>query len=1019
MPDPWALAYRTVRVQSLELLREPMGACVMGQDSSVSGNLAGLRRRVVFLGGRRGLALLALAGAAGVVPAAAQPAAESPAAVFARVVPDDCHGPTAADFAAVQAALTALEQSGDRAGQIRALILLATLEQETGDNQASLPYLQRGLTLAQQPGDEKERVRLLALAGVALKETDWQTAEKDLTESSNLAKGDAGAQAFALTYQAEIEANSDASKAVADLAKALDQARNAGDKKTQAIILTDQAEIESLNPENADEATAMFEKASKFADGIHDCREQAANLSNWAAFNVDAGQESEAFQRYQQALAMEKETGDQSMEAPTLHALGTFYEQMGDLDAALANFKLSLAMEEKLGNLREKGQTMAAIAGIERDAGNAKGALDDYQLALQVLGPENNVGWEITALNNMGTCEADLKQADAAQKDYLASIALARQHGDRVTPAYSAWGLGELDDTHAVEQYSSALRLAREGVQVDLEGMVDASLMDHFRQQKMPGAAIFFGKRAVDQFQSIRRQMGGLADEILSSFLQKKASAYRELAGLLMDEGRLVEAQQVLDLLKIQQYADYLRKEPGSAGLKLARTPAEQRLEARYDQLFAAMLAADEAAEKAQGAGGTAAPTTAETTPAQDQSRKNFSQFVEQMETQLATPARAAEVPVTGAELSLEKVMAAHPGTVALYTLLGEDSLRILVITAKGRVVRTSPTAPAVIEGDCTQFIGLLDKDGDSQGTAAALYDAILGPVESDLNGVHAKTLVWSLDGTLRYIPMAALYDAKTQTYAVDEYTMVNFTPLGRALEDAPQLGGASGIAMGVTQQYDQRLPPLPSVTQEVESVVNDRNFQGSDGVLPGTILLDEHFTRAAMEEKVKGQAVIHIASHFVLFPGNDALSFLLLGGQNQDSAGYLFPMSDLASDEKIGIAGAKLMTLSACQTGAENKRSDDGVVMESLGELALDRGAEAAISSLWDVTDESTGDLMGEFYALWVKGKMTKAAALHQAEFDLRHGKFEPSAELKAKGVKDFSNPHFWAPFVLAGNWQ
>lgn len=944
---------------------------------------------------------------------------ETPTSILARVVPDDCHGPTAGDFAAVQSALAALQRAGDIAGQIRALTLLATLEQETGDANASLPYAQTGLALAQQSGDRMAQVRLLALAGVALKETDWQAAEKDLKESSDLAgKGDAGAQAFALTYQAEIEANSDPKQAMTDLQQALHLAESAKDLKTKAIILNDEAEIYSVNPASADEAASMFETASNFADGIHDCHEKAANLSNWADFNVDAGHESEAFQQYQQALAIDREAGDKSMEAPMLHALAYFYEEMGDLDAALANFRQSLAMEQKLNDVREEGPTMAAIAGLERDAAQPAAALDDYRLALPVLEKANDVGWEIIALNNMGACEADLHQAAAARDDYTRSAAAAAKTGNLATSAYSAWGLGELEEGDALAQYFSALRLAREYSQSDLEGMVDASLMDHFRLEKMPAVAIFFGKRAVDRFQSIRRQMGGLADAIVSSYLQKKASAYRELAELLLEQGRLVEAQQVLDLLKIQQYADYVRKEPGSLGTTLARTPAEQTLETRYDQLFSAVVAADGAVRTAQGAAGAGSPAAAAAAQkAQQQAVDNLNGFVLQIEKAPAAP--VADIPLTGAELSLQKLIAAQPGTVALYTLLGQDGLRILVITAKGRVVRIGTTPPSVIDEDCTKFLDQLNKGEDSTATAAALYAAIVGPVQNDLSGAQAKTVVWSLDGALRYIPVAALYNAKTASYLIDRYTVVNFTPLGRALEDVPRMAGATGIAMGVTEQYEADLPPLPSVTQEVDSVVTDRAVNASHGVLPGTILLNPEFTREAMEQKVKAQAVIHIASHFVLVPGNDQLSYLLLGGDTDDHSGYHFPMSDLASDMKIDIAGTKLMTLSACQTGAENKRPVDGVVMESLGELALDRGAEAAISSLWDVTDESTGDLMGEFYRLWVKGKMSKASALHQAELDLLHGKIQPSPELKSRGIADFSNPHFWAPFVLAGNWQ
>lgn len=946
---------------------------------------------------------------------------DTPASVLARIVPNDCHGPTPADFAAVQSALSALQLAGDTAGQIRALTLLATLEQETGDYNASLPYLQSGLRLAQQSGDQKAQVRLLALTGWALKETDLPSARTDLKDSYNRAgKSDPAAQAFALTGLAEVDDTSDPQKAADDLDQALPLAESAHDQKTKAIILADQASVYSEHAKNAAMVVTGYETALKFAQSIHDCREEAAILSNWANFNVAAGQESDALQQYKQALKIVETTGDRAMQAAMLQALGYFYQEMGDLDDALSNFRQSLQLEMNLGNKREEGPTMAVIAGVDRDAGNPSAALDDYRLALPVLQQTDNAPWQIIVLNNMGTSEADLGDAGAARQDYLQSIAAAKDKGDPITPAYSAWGLGELEQSDALPQYFTALRLAREYSQADLEGMVDASLMHHFHVHQTPSLAIFFGKRAVDQFQSIRRQMNGLANGILSSFVQKQAGAYRELAELLIEEGRLVEAQQVLDLLKVQQYANYVHKQPGTLSTNLARTPVEQNLQTGYDRLFSAAVAADAALQPSQGAASSAPTGSAQ--QAQQKALSDFEQFVDRLETQLSASAAnpPANIPVTGSALSLQRLIAAKPNTVVLYTLLGADGFHIIVISAKGRVARAGSVAPSDLEKKCAAFLTLLSKGQDSTAVATDLFTAIIGPVQDDLRDAKADTLVWSLDGALRYIPVAALFDAETKTYLIDRYTLVNFTPLGRALEDVPRLAGATGIAMGVTQQYEKDLPLLPSVKTEVDAVIADPSVPGSHGVVPGTILLNGSFTREAMDQKVKSQAIVHVASHFVLVPGNDDLSFLLLGGDTHDSSGYHFPMADLANDQNLNIAGTRLMTLSACETGAENKR-DDGVVMESLGELILDKGAESAISSLWTVFDPSTGALMADFYNTWVNSKtpVTKAAALRQAELDLLHGKVQPDAALKSQGVTSFSNPYYWAPFVLTGNWQ
>jgi CHAT domain-containing protein len=95
----------------------------------------------------------------------------------------------------------------------------------------------------------------------------------------------------------------------------------------------------------------------------------------------------------------------------------------------------------------------------------------------------------------------------------------------------------------------------------------------------------------------------------------------------------------------------------------------------------------------------------------------------------------------------------------------------------------------------------------------------------------------------------------------------------------------------------------------------------------------------------------------------------------------------------------ADMVVLSACNTGSGKVTRAEGVA--SLGSAFLAAGAASVTVSLWHVADNSTAELMEEFYKNLVKG-MSKAAALAAA----RSG-------LVAKG---YDNPFFWAPFVLTG---
>ena len=80
-----------------------------------------------------------------------------------------------------------------------------------------------------------------------------------------------------------------------------------------------------------------------------------------------------------------------------------------------------------------------------------------------------------------------------------------------------------------------------------------------------------------------------------------------------------------------------------------------------------------------------------------------------------------------------------------------------------------------------------------------------------------AKTLLWSLDGTLRYIPIAAL-SPDGKTYLVEKYQNVITTPKTRdCLTDADEKWNALG--MGVSEGQTVEYPSMPNRKFEINAL--------------------------------------------------------------------------------------------------------------------------------------------------------------------------------------------------------
>ena len=370
---------------------------------------------------------------------------------------------------------------------------------------------------------------------------------------------------------------------------------------------------------------------------------------------------------------------------------------------------------------------------------------------------------------------------------------------------------------------------------------------------------------------------------------------------------------------------------------------------------------------------------------------------------------------------------------VVISTIAGEDRLHVIVTTPTVQIPHTINIKAAELNRLVAEFRAAVTNPCaclDARPAGQRLYDLLVKPIEADLKGAQAKTLLWSLDGTLRYVPLGALWDGRQ--YLVERFNVVVLTLASRSkVAVTPQpVAQWRGLGVGVSQPWES-FSPLPAVPAELRAIIRQEDDAQQQGIVPGRRLLDGEFTQAALERALGRYPVIHIASHFSFEAGAEKGSFLLLGD------GKHYTLEEVKGATPL-FNGVELLTLSACNTALGSERNGEEV--EGLGMLAQRQGALAVVASLWAVADESTARLMQQFYRNRLADqRLTKAEALQQAQLALLTGKVKAadgettkprSSTLAGEAGKSapafkpvpnapYAHPYYWAPFILIGNWR
>ncbi len=353
---------------------------------------------------------------------------------------------------------------------------------------------------------------------------------------------------------------------------------------------------------------------------------------------------------------------------------------------------------------------------------------------------------------------------------------------------------------------------------------------------------------------------------------------------------------------------------------------------------------------------------------------------------------------------------------------------------------------------------------GTAVGTSTTqkLRELVFDPLLPALG--DATRVIVVPDDVLNVVPLDALPLDGGAEFVGDRWRIETRATLTELQDATPARGDGPLVAIGGAS-FD---PPAPdraageSPPPRTSDILNGSSWEHGFAPLPGTadevrgvgalyreafgdareahVLEGEAATRDALADLGPSARFLHIATHGWYAPDSirswsDAtpidertglgvrasgeqqvsgtspmlLCGLALAGANlpEDAVGRAPGLVTAEEIAALDLSNCELAVLSACDTNVGVRRFGQGVA--SLQRALQMAGARSVITSLWEVPDEATKELMLDFYRrLWI-AKEPKAQALWEAKKHLRDAR--DSAGRPIYTVRD------WAAWVLTGD--
>ncbi len=695
-----------------------------------------------------------------------------------------------------------------------------------------------------------------------------------------------------------------------------------------------------LNRGELEKARNVYLQTLSFAQVSQDKLLEGTVLLNLGSTLSQEERHDEALAYYEKCYELAIGIGAEDLVQAAQSSLGWEFYNLGNFEKSLSFYAVAEKRAASLGDPDGELQSLTGEAILYAHTGQISSAADVDSRAVELAKRMRRRDKIVNASEDLGQVYIEEGRPNDAERYAAEALTLAQQAGNKPDILYCHMLQGEAAALrHEFPRADALLHeviLAPES-QNRMRWDSQHTLARMYEEQGQPAAAEQAYKAAIGLVEGARRDLHQELSQL--TFLTNAARIYDDYVHFLVAQGRVVEALEAADWSRARTLQQGLGLIPASADAGMKVPPLRAQDAARRTNATLLFYWLGE--------------------------RQSYLWAVSPEMTTLAVLPPKAEL--AAKMMRYRRTLLALKDPLRENNGQGDSDARELYQTLLAPVAAVVASGRPVVlftDGEMTQLN----------------FETLLAPPAA---GDSSRPHYWIEDATVSSAPSIRLFAAKNNSA----------TPAHEKL-----------LLLGDAPSADPSFPNLPMAGVELKKI-SERFRAGDEAVFAGARATPASY----LASRPENFAYIHFVAHATA-SGTDPLESAVIlsrdtSGPTREGAG--------AAGDGLGEGsyklyareilrhpiGARLVTISACNSSGATTFSGEGVV--GLSWAFLRAGAHNTIAALWDVSDASTPELMDHLYA-GLEQKEQPAAALRNAKLSLLHG------------GGNFARPFYWAPFQL-----